>query len=57
MILKPKLTFIERQFLKTLEGCTAPIALARYNEKEDNIHFQGFVLTERENRSGQGSAY
>jgi hydroxymethylbilane synthase len=36
-------TYIERQFLKTLEGgCTAPIgALARYNEKEDTIHFQG----------------
>jgi hydroxymethylbilane synthase len=44
-------TYIERQFLKTLEGgCTAPIGtLARYNEKEDNIHFQGFCfrLTER----------
>jgi hydroxymethylbilane synthase len=39
-------TYIERQFLKTLEGgCTAPIgALARYNEKEDTIHFQGFCF-------------
>jgi hydroxymethylbilane synthase len=32
---------------KTLEGgCTAPIgALARYNEKEDNIHFQGVLFS------------
>jgi hydroxymethylbilane synthase len=39
-------TYIERQFLKTLEGgCTAPIgALARYNEKEDTIHFKVFVF-------------
>jgi hydroxymethylbilane synthase len=40
-------TYIERQFLKTLEGgCTAPIgALARYNEKEDTIHFQGVLFS------------
>ena len=40
-------TYIERQFLKTLEGgCTAPIgALANYNEKEDTIHFKGVLLS------------
>jgi hydroxymethylbilane synthase len=40
-------TYIERQFLKTLEGgCTAPIgALAIYNEKEDSIHFKGVLLS------------
>jgi hydroxymethylbilane synthase len=40
-------TYIERQFLKTLEGgCTAPIgALARYNEEEDKIHFQGVLFS------------
>ncbi len=40
-------TYIERQFLKTLEGgCTAPIgAIAKYNEKEDTIHFQGVLLS------------
>ncbi|OCB75427.1 hydroxymethylbilane synthase [Flavobacterium crassostreae] len=40
-------TYIERQFLKTLEGgCTAPIgALARYNEQEDTIHFQGVLFS------------
>jgi hydroxymethylbilane synthase len=40
-------TYIERQFLKTLEGgCTAPIgALARYNEDEDTIHFQGVLFS------------
>ena len=40
-------TYIERQFLKTLEGgCTAPIgALAIYNEEEDNIHFQGVLFS------------
>lgn len=40
-------TYIERQFLKTLEGgCTAPIgALAIYNEKEDTIHFQGVLFS------------
>jgi hydroxymethylbilane synthase len=44
-------TYIERQFLKTLEGCTAPIgALAIYDD-EDTIHFQGvlFSLTGKEN--------
>lgn len=40
-------TYIERQFLKTLEGgCTAPIgAIATYNEKEDTIHFKGVLLS------------
>jgi hydroxymethylbilane synthase len=40
-------TYIERQFLKTLEGgCTAPIgALARYNEKDDTIEFTGVLLS------------
>jgi hydroxymethylbilane synthase len=40
-------TSIERQFLKTLEGgCTAPIgALARYNEDEDTIYFQGVLFS------------
>jgi hydroxymethylbilane synthase len=40
-------TYIERQFLKTLEGgCTAPIgALAKYNEKDDTIHFQGVLFS------------
>ncbi|HEY4618270.1 MAG TPA: hydroxymethylbilane synthase [Flavobacterium sp.] len=40
-------TYIERQFLKTLEGgCTAPIgALAIYNEEEDSIHFQGVLFS------------
>ena len=40
-------TYIERQFLKILEGgCTAPIgALATFNEKEDTIHFQGQLLS------------
>lgn len=40
-------TYIERQFLKTLEGgCTAPIgALARYNEEEDTIHFKGVLFS------------
>tara|TARA_R110000868_G_scaffold124822_4_gene329767 strand:+ start:476 stop:1402 length:927 start_codon:yes stop_codon:yes gene_type:complete len=40
-------TYIERQFLKTLEGgCTAPIgALARYNEEEDTLHFQGVLFS------------
>ena len=40
-------THIERQFLKTLEGgCTAPIgALARYNEEDDTIDFQGILLS------------
>jgi hydroxymethylbilane synthase len=40
-------TYIERQFLRTLEGgCTAPIgALAKYNEKEDTINFKGTLLS------------
>ena len=40
-------TYIERQFLKTLEGgCTAPIgALATYNETEDTINFKGVLLS------------
>ncbi|MCG9792059.1 hydroxymethylbilane synthase [Flavobacterium algicola] len=40
-------TYIERQFLKTLEGgCTAPIgALATYNDEEDTIHFQGVLFS------------
>jgi hydroxymethylbilane synthase len=40
-------TYIERQFLKTLEGgCTAPIgAIANYNEKEDTIDFKGVLLS------------
>ncbi len=40
-------TYIERQFLKTLEGgCTAPIgALASYNEKDDTIEFTGVLLS------------
>ena len=40
-------TYIERQFLKTLEGgCTAPIgALARYNEQNDTIDFRGILLS------------
>jgi hydroxymethylbilane synthase len=40
-------TYIERQFLRTLEGgCTAPIgALATFNEKEDTILFNGILLS------------
>ena len=40
-------TYIERQFLRTLEGgCTAPIgALAKYNESNDTIEFQGVLLS------------
>lgn len=40
-------TAIERQFLRTLEGgCTAPIgALAKYNENDDTINFQGVLLS------------
>lgn len=40
-------TYIERQFLKTLEGgCTAPIgALAKYNEADDTIDFKGVLLS------------
>ncbi len=40
-------TYIERQFLRTLEGgCTAPIgALVRYDEEEDTLRFQGILLS------------
>lgn len=40
-------TYIERQFLRTLEGgCTAPIgALAVYNEKTDEIDFNGALFS------------
>lgn len=40
-------TYIERQFLRTLEGgCTAPIgAIAKYNEIDDTIHFQGVLFS------------
>jgi len=40
-------TYIERQFLRTLEGgCTAPIgAIAKYNEEEDVIEFKGVLLS------------
>jgi hydroxymethylbilane synthase len=40
-------TYIERQFLKTLEGgCTAPIgALATYNENDDVLEFSGILLS------------
>lgn len=40
-------TYIERQFLKTLEGgCTAPIgALAKYCELEDTFTFKGALLS------------
>ena len=40
-------TYIERQFLKTLEGgCTAPIgAIATHNEEEDTINFKGVLLS------------
>ena len=40
-------TYIERQFLKTLEGgCTAPIgALATYSELEDIFTFKGALLS------------
>ena len=40
-------TYIERQFLKTLEGgCTAPIgALATYDELHDTINFKGSLLS------------
>jgi hydroxymethylbilane synthase len=40
-------TYIERQFLKTLEGgCTAPIgALATYCELEDTFAFKGSLLS------------
>ena len=40
-------THIERQFLRRLEGgCTAPIgALAKYNEEEDTLHFEGVLFS------------
>lgn len=40
-------TYIERQFLRTLEGgCTAPIgAIAKYNEIDDTLHFQGILFS------------
>jgi len=40
-------TYIERQFLRTLEGgCTAPIgALAKYNQHDDTIDFHGVLLS------------
>lgn len=40
-------TYIERQFLRTLEGgCTAPIgAIATYNENEDVIDFTGVLFS------------
>jgi hydroxymethylbilane synthase len=40
-------TYIERQFLRTLEGgCTAPIgAIATYNEKDDMIDFTGVLFS------------
>jgi hydroxymethylbilane synthase len=41
-------TYIERQFLKTLEGvCSANWTLARYNEEEDTIQGFYFRLTEK----------
>jgi hydroxymethylbilane synthase len=40
-------TYIERQFLRTLEGgCTAPIgAIATYNEQADTFDFSGVLLS------------
>ncbi len=40
-------TYIERQFLRTLEGgCTAPIgALASYNEHDDTIRLKGALFS------------
>lgn len=40
-------TYIERQFLRTLEGgCTAPIgALAKYDQDNDEIMFHGVLLS------------
>ncbi|WP_395055904.1 hydroxymethylbilane synthase [Flavobacterium sp.] len=40
-------TYIERQFLRTLEGgCTAPIgAFAKFNEKDETIHFLGVLFS------------
>lgn len=40
-------TYIERQFLRTLEGgCTAPIgAIAKHNQEDETISFQGILLS------------
>jgi hydroxymethylbilane synthase len=40
-------TYIERQFLRTLEGgCTAPIgAIATYNDEADTFNFTGVLLS------------
>src|SRR5690554_1580566 len=40
-------TYIERQFLRTLEGgCTAPIgAIAQYSEHDDTLYFKGVLLS------------
>lgn len=40
-------TYIERQFLRALEGgCTAPIgAIAKYNEHDDTLNFKGVLLS------------
>ncbi|WP_430614328.1 hydroxymethylbilane synthase [Flavobacterium sp. JP2137] len=40
-------TYIERQFLRTLEGgCTAPIgAFVQYNEHDDTLTFKGVLLS------------
>ncbi|HLW62852.1 MAG TPA: hydroxymethylbilane synthase [Flavobacterium sp.] len=40
-------TYIERQFLRTLEGgCTAPIgAIAQYSEHDDTLNFKGVLLS------------
>ena len=40
-------TYIERQFLRTLEGgCTAPIgAFAKYNQNDDSLFFKGVLLS------------
>jgi len=40
-------TYIERQFLKTLEGgCTAPIgALAQYDEEKGTVEFKGVLFS------------
>lgn len=40
-------TYIERQFLRTLEGgCTAPIgAISKYDEIDDTLHFQGVLFS------------
>ena len=40
-------TYIERQFLRTLEGgCAAPIgAFAKYNQNDDSLFFKGVLLS------------